>query len=501
MSSHEVETTYAPATDSAVPDLTSLKLVSEVRGESATDMSAVYFDTADLALLRAGVSLRRRTGGNDEGWHLKLPAGVGREEIRRPLGSAAVAPPKAMRDLLAGWTRLRELEPVASVATDRSPTLLLDKQGTVLAELADDRVTGSTPDGRVVCWREWELELVEGTPDLLEDADRLFAAAGVDRAEADRKLARVLGDRIPAPPRRRPPKANQPVSRLVEARIAEQVAILARRDVEARRGTDEGIHKLRVTCRRLRALLATSRPVLDRDQTDPVREEIRWLAGVLGAARDAAVVHELLHELVEQEPRGLVHGPVRSRLRSTYGGRGKPELRDALESDRYFALRDRLDRLVAEPPWTELADAPAREVAPQLLRKELKRFRKRARAAAGAEEPTRELHEVRKAAKRVRYAAETVEPVAGKSARRLAHDARRLTSHLGELQDAAVSRVELLTLSRAAAAAGEPTFTYGRLHAREQSRADRLASTYWASDPLRTLTSSTRKAEKAVLRK
>lgn len=387
---------------------------------------------------------------------------------------------------------------VATVLTDRSPTQLLGAGGAVLAELTDDRVTASTPDGATVAWREWELELVDGATDLFDSADRVLATAGVGRAQQSRKVARTLGDRIPPAPRLRSPAAGKPVSRLVHARLVEQVGVLARRDVDARRGTEEGVHKMRVACRRLRALLATFRPTLDRDQTEPVREELRWLAGVLGQSRDATVIHERLRNLLADEARSQVHGPVLRRLRTTFEGRGRGEVLAALDSQRYFALRHRLDQLAADPPWTERADAPDRDLAPKVLGKELKRFRRRAEAAGAADQPEHALHEARKAAKRLRYAAEAVEPVAGKKARRLDRDAHRVTSHLGELQDTTVSRAELLAVAKAATAAGEPTFTYGRLHAREEARAGRLTTSFRVHRAVADLKARTRKARKAV---
>ena len=58
------------------------------------DLEAVYHDTADLRLLRARATLRRRTGGADSGWHLKLPAGTARRELHAPLGRAVKNPPR-----------------------------------------------------------------------------------------------------------------------------------------------------------------------------------------------------------------------------------------------------------------------------------------------------------------------------------------------------------------------------------------------------------------------
>src|SRR6476646_3697567 len=95
---HEGEHTYVPGPDLEVPDLTALPGVDRVGPTAARALEATYFDTAGLDLLSAGITLRRRTGGDDEGWHLKLPSGSGRVEVQHPLGHDRT-PPVALRSL------------------------------------------------------------------------------------------------------------------------------------------------------------------------------------------------------------------------------------------------------------------------------------------------------------------------------------------------------------------------------------------------------------------
>jgi CHAD domain-containing protein len=257
---------------------------------------------------------------------------------------------------------------------------------------------------------------------------------------------------------------------VVQAQLVAQVEAL-RDDVAAvRRGEPEAVHRARIDCRRLRAALATFRPLLDRAVTDPLRDELRWLAGSLSGPRDQRVVGELLLGMLAAEPLELVAGPVSSRMRHAYAG----EIAVTLDWDRYGALHDALHRVAAEPPWTEKAEAPADKTIRARVRKELARVQERYDALAGADQPDEALHELRKAAKRLRYAAETWAPVGGKDAKRARKAARLLTSHLGERQDTVMTRRHLVALARAADAAGEPTFTYGRLHERETRRATDL---------------------------
>jgi CHAD domain-containing protein len=304
-----------------------------------------------------------------------------------------------------------------------------------------------------------------------------MAVAGVAPSLVQRKIVRVLGERLP--PARELPRVGRgkPAGRVLHRRLAEQVAELHRRDSQVRRGRDEGVHQARVACRRLRSALATFRPLVDRQVTDPVREEIKWLGLALGDARDTKVVRDRLRGLLDAQPPENLAGPVRSRLEATYAERrtaAGSRIAEALSSERYFDLLDALDRLVDDPPWTDLAAAPARDVLPALVRKDWRRLRRRMAGVADAADRDHELHEVRKDAKRVRYAAEALAPVWGKDARRLAKAAKRLTSHLGERQDTVMSRPDLRGIAAAADEAGESSLTWGVLLAREEERAAEL---------------------------
>lgn len=478
MTHREIERAYAPAGEAGLPDLTALPGVARVGDPEVVELSATYFDTAELALTRAGVSLRRRKGGGDEGWHLKLPAGRGRDELQLPL-TRAVRPPRELADVVVGLVRGAPLGVVATIETRRTTYPLLDDAGRVLAEVADDEVTGTPADGAPpVLWREWEVELVDGGPELLEAADDLMAGVDVSPSAVQRKILRVLGDRVPPGPELGTPEPDKPAAWVVQHRLAEQVAELLRRDTEIRRGRDEGIHKARVACRRLRSALATFRPVLDREVTDPLREEIKWLGTQLGGARDAKVVRERLTALA-REDEGAGEQVLR-RLEATYERRREAAgevVARTLASDRYLDLLEALERLVADPPWTDAAQEPAADVLPRRVRKDWKRLRRRVEAAeaVGAPEDAGRrdaaVHEARKAAKRLRYAAETLQPAWGKDATRLVKAAKKATTLLGERQDTVMSRPDLEQIATEAHTAGEDTFAYGRVHAREERRA------------------------------
>jgi CHAD domain-containing protein len=271
-----------------------------------------------------------------------------------------------------------------------------------------------------------------------------------------------------------------PAGRVLERRLVRQTAELKRCDSQMRRHRDEGVHHARVACRRLRSALATFRPLVDREVTDPVRDEIQWLGRALADARDSKVVRERLRKMIDEEPDDAVVGPVLSRLDATFDERARVAWRlvdETLASDRYLALLTALDRLLADPPWTEKAGLPAEEVLPSRVRKEWRRLKRRMAAVEESEERDAELHQVRKDAKRLRYAAEAVHTVWGKDAKRLAKAGKLLTSHLGERQDTVMSRPGLLEIAADADAAGESSVTWGVLLVREEERAAELDAT------------------------
>lgn len=277
------------------------------------------------------------------------------------------------------------------------------------------------------------------------------------------------------------PTKRAPARLVVHTRFAEQVAELSRRDGEARRGDPEGVHKTRVACRRLRGLLAMCRPLVDREVTEPIRAELRWVTHALGEARDLDVVHDRLKRLVDGTPHHLVRGPIRQRIgRAVTPQRDAAHARaqEALSSTRYRALRDELDRLVAAPPWTDRAEERAKDMLPKRLLKDLKRLRARVRRtqrSTDSDAHDEAIHAVRRAAKRLRYAAETLQPTWGEDMAPVVQAAKQMSSVLGQRQDAVVTIPHLLHLAAQAEDAGESSFTYRHLHAEEERSATEIS--------------------------
>jgi inorganic triphosphatase YgiF len=205
----ETELKFEVSVDFVVPELSGLADGATVTEPEARLLEARYFDTRDLRLAAAGITLRRRTGGTDAGWHLKLPVGAGtRRELQAPLGDAATTVPPELASLVASWAEDHPVQVVAVLETRRTVRNLVSAQGQILAEVADDTVTGQIPSlsdspAEPVTWREIEVELVSGGPQILAAARSRLTAAGARPSSSASKLGRLLSTPRPkpAPPR------------------------------------------------------------------------------------------------------------------------------------------------------------------------------------------------------------------------------------------------------------------------------------------------------------
>lgn len=472
---NETERKYEAADGTALPPLADLPGVAAVAGPEEQHLEAVYYDTSDLRLARAGLTLRRRTGGDDAGWHLKLPVGVDtREEVRLPPGRAAKHPPKQLGELVRVHARGNDLEPVARIRTTRQRWQLVDEKGRLITEVVEDQVSGqSLADGSPVdSWREIEVELGElGDVAMLDRVEARLSDAGIKRSTSSAKLTRLLADRMPSTTP--PPTGGKSAGGVVLAYLRTQVEALKRQDPRVRRDEKDAVHQMRVATRRMRSALQAFGAIVERDETRELTDELRWLAGALGEARDLEVLRVRFEDGVAALEPELVLGPVQAQLARHFAPLETAAHKAAvaaLDSDRYFALLDAVDALIADPPFTPAARKNAAKVLPELIDKTYRRLAKR----AGNAHDDAGLHEARKAAKRLRYAVEVSEPRFGKPARKYRKKLKAVQELLGEHQDSVVARPVLRQLGAKAHTDGGNGFTFGLLHGREIAAARRV---------------------------
>ncbi|MEV8535153.1 CYTH and CHAD domain-containing protein [Streptomyces sp. NPDC051211] len=471
------EFTKAKAARRGVPDLTGTGRIADVRDRGSVDLDAVYYDTPDQRLAADGLTLRRRTGGEDAGWHLKLPVAPGvRDEVRAAL-SDTLPPPLAQ--LVRSRVRDSSLEPQVRLLSSRKVSHLLDADGTLLAELSTDEVTAERADTSV-SWTEVEVELADGVdPALLDAVEKSFRKAGLKVSDAPSKLARALAETGNEPPARPDPDpADTSAGAYVLAYLREQLDALIAQDPAVRRNQPDSVHQMRVASRRLRSAFKSYRRILDRDVTDPIGEELRWLGSELGVDRDREVLLDRFETALGDLPRDTLIGPVRGRLRTWNAARRSGSRRRALavlDSARHLTLLNTLEALLADPPLLPGAAKPAAKAFPKAILRDYDRLATRIDTALElppGEERDLALHEARKAAKRARYAADAAVPALGKPAKRMSKAMKSVQTLLGDHQDSVVARTALRDLAGQAHAAGESAFTWGVLHAREEARAE-----------------------------
>ncbi len=194
----ETEQKYDAEPGFVMPDFSALPGYS-VAGPERYELSATYFDTENLELASHRITLRRRTGGTDDAWHLKLPVRAGtRREVHLPLSEGTGTVPAQMQAMVADVADGQPLDPIALLETVRTVRRLIAPDGTVLAEVADDEVTarrlGPSAASSPLRWHEIEVELVSGPPSVLEAAGKLLREAGARPSASASKLGRLLAE-------------------------------------------------------------------------------------------------------------------------------------------------------------------------------------------------------------------------------------------------------------------------------------------------------------------
>ncbi len=414
-------------------------------------LHTVYYDSPDLRLTRWGCSLRFRRG---DGWTLKIPVptksqALFREEHVFPGDCSRV--PDAALDLATAYLRGAMPEPVAELRTLRTTRHVLSDGGDDLAEVVEDDVRVVDGTHVVRRFQQVEIELTAGTPDdVLDELGGLLRGAGAGKPNPVPKDVYAIGERA------REPEIAVPVldpgvriGDVVRAALARSVERIVRNDAKLRLHADEdAIHDARVAVRRLRSDLRTFLPLFEGTWARGLRERLRWLADGLSAARDADVLIEGLRRFgetltdIDRCHLDDVLAPFRAARDAAY-----EHVRAMLRDERYVPLLQTLVDAAKRPLLEARADELACEAIPSILEDAWSTLRKRVRKRTRPPSD-RELHAIRIAAKRVRYAAEAVEPVIGRAARRLARTVADLQSTLGKQHDAVVACEQLRTLPR-----------------------------------------------------
>jgi CHAD domain-containing protein len=478
----------------ATQDLAKILPPGVARAEAAETevLDAVYFDTVDHSLLRHGATLRRRAGGHDAGWHLKLPdEDGGRREFTRPLsdGGKEEEVPAALRQLACAFARGQQLRPTAHLLTHRRRIVWKDAEERPMAEVAADHVAARVfdavgPEVELSTWDETEVELTNGDRSLLKNAARDLRAHGLRPSRQGVKLARALSAAGVAVERRERADVKEAgkTAAAVVAALRQHADRLTALEPGVRLDEEDAVHQMRVTARRLRSVLRASKGLFEAERVAPLADDLRWLGHQLGEYREPEALRERLTAQARELPADCGPRQAERKLRRTLDRRCRhahDTLLDTLSSARYFTLLDRLEEFTADPPLRDVKHPGARR-ARKVLRHEKRRTRRRLRKAlrqpAGARQDDA-LHSARKAAKRTRYVADALRPVLGSKAKRLERRHKEIHKRLGEHQDARSAEAALARLAQTPGTHPAQAFAFGVLRARQrEDSADDIAA-------------------------
>ncbi|MGU3411573.1 CYTH and CHAD domain-containing protein [Microbacterium sp. M1A1_1b] len=481
----EIERTYDLPDTADLPDLIGVGGILQVDHQEPFELDATYWDTARYDLVAARVTVRRRTGGHDAGWHIKrAESDTVRHEQHFPLTDDADTVPVEVLAALFTERRGRGLQPVVRITTTRTVTRLLDEDGDQIAELADDRVSAQRLDADAPAdprtWREVEVETVSGVDpqiahEFLGSLDGRFQAVGAGPAAVASKLARGLAG-APAP---RLQTADKPdkgtTARVITKRLRKLRSALLVQEARLRSGEDAELRETAATTLELAAILQTYRPAFpDGDVFDRAAAGAEDLAEV--TARAALADH-----LVERLPRAsspaqdeLVDAMTRERILAATRERRDEAVRDvvtALHGEPFLELLDALDDAVERPtptPWSLRSPKKVAQDVTATVKPEVRELVRDAMA-----DDTSDTAAAREAADR----AATELAWQGTMSARLAMDVlgddafpHALWKRIGTAAEVLTERVRSLwaldalrTLSGIAERAGESTFAYGVL--------------------------------------
>lgn len=391
--------------------------------------TSIYFDTADHVLVKSGISVRIRTVRRRKVQTVKLTRG---NLFRRGEWECAVSDDVPVLDKASPLADFFDghpepLVPLFRVENMRSLWSLSDADAVL--EINLDRGEIVTSDRRwPLC--ELELELKAGNPSALFHWARQIDAfvpvrlGVVSKCEAGYRLIDSSGGSSKAEPvlidnEMRVSEAFQHIIRncLRQFRLNEDVLLVA--------SNTDALHQARVALRRLRSALKLFQPMVNGGRFERLSEDLKWLTGALGRARDIDV---LLSEDLPVEMHIQLH---QARLEAY------AQVRSALESPKARHLILDVMEWIEVGKWlhrtarADIRDALVPQFAHERIEAMFIKIRRGGRHLDAMKE--NERHALRKQVKKLRYSVEFFSGVYS-SAQFRKHRIRFLAA-LEELQD------------------------------------------------------------------
>jgi len=429
------------------------------------EITDTYFDTGDWRIYRAGYSLRVRRKGTSRRQEatIKLLASTDgapglrrRREISESLESAddLAAAPGPIGERLRALAGARKLESIFEVRTWRG-AYKISLDGNNVGEVALDDTEIPLENGEEpVRLRRVEVELEPGALDSLDSfVQELRESCRLWPATASKYEAALFARGLtpPGPPEFGPTAvdASLTVGQVAFAVMREQFGVFLSHEPGTRLGEDpEALHDMRVASRRMRAAMRIFKDALP-VRSRKLRDELKWIAGVLGEVRDLDVQLEQLEGWVaeaspeDREPLGELRGVLEEKRE-----KARKSMLRALDSRRYERFVNSCSEFLQRGPSrrSKAARRPVLEVGPEILGRRYHKVKKAGDRISKDSTPG-EYHELRKKGKRLRYALEFHSDIYGKPAKDLTKSLKSLQDVLGGHQDAEVAIAQLRELA------------------------------------------------------
>jgi CHAD domain-containing protein len=346
------------------------------------------------------------------------------------------------------------LQLLFEVRTRRQRFAVRVADGAELGEIALDETVISRPEGEALAsFQRVEVEALGARHKPLEKFVETLrsecALARADQSKYELGLKSMGLSPVAAPQFAQVPlDGSMPAGEAATATLRHLLAAWFTLEPSARLGDDpEAVHALRVTARRMDAVIALFSTYLPRSVVS-ARPKLKGLLRLLGAVRDLDVqlanLSQFRKELSNEEATALE--PLMHHMQDERGGARTALLR-ALDARETAAWFERLTKALLKLP-ADAAPDPVVDVVPELIRARLRKLRKAFRQV-GEHTAMEEYHLARRRAKKLRYAIEPVAALYGKPAEDLLRTLKRLQDHLGAQQDAHAAMTRLASLASA----------------------------------------------------
>ncbi len=467
-----------------------------------------YYDTRQWHIATAGWAFRLRTTGDQSKLVLKsLTDQSSMSERRSPvrirdeieqylLSTPALAelpsgPVTRALESILGDAQIREL---FQVVNSRTTYEVCAAGSGSLIQLAMDEVQilphRRFKQGEALRFRELELEVIQGRASALET---LVAKLPRNAAVVPARLSKFeRGLQAAGLTFVEPREAGEPISRQVSAvhlayrHLGDQLRVIQREEPKAWEGLHpEGVHRMRVGTRRMRAALKAFKDILSPRAVAAFQRDFKWLGKVLGQVRDLDVYRGNLDRYGAEVAAADIDALDRYRaFLDDDWQKARRRLRGVLSSRRYKRLLERMERFVAQGPSRSALKrsgfATVAEAAPLYVTARLTRVTKIGRSITRNSSPEA-LHSLRIQVKRLRYLLEFLAPAYGGRLGKGITAAKRLQDLLGEYQDACVASERLRAYSEKAPARGDTRdllITLGQLIHSQRCHAARVREAF-----------------------